>query len=189
MHTAWHQIVTSAFWCTFLQNRGFNFQEAVFIQIVPRGFGYAVADLHVAGHGGTAQVQKTVFEAQVFVGEGPVQLEGEHIRLVDDVEGIGGDFDFSGGEVRIGGVHRVRFQAGFHRAGDLDHVLGTELLGRPGHILADFRVEDCLGDAGAVAQVDKYDAAVVADGVYPADEGGRLANVRSAQFAAGMSAV
>ena len=50
-------------------------------------------------------------------------------------------------------------------------------------------MEDCLGDAGAVAQVDKYDAAVVADGVYPADEGGRLADVRSAQFAAGMSAV
>jgi len=50
-------------------------------------------------------------------------------------------------------------------------------------------VKDYLRDAGAVAQVDKYDAAMVPDGIYPADEGGRLADVRSSQFAAGMSAV
>ena len=184
-----HQEVPCAFRRGFGEDGRFNFQKAVLVQIVARGFGDAVADLHVAGHGRAAQVQKAVFEAQVFVGEGPIQLEGEHVSLVDDVQGVCGDFDFPGGEVRIGRVHRIRFQAGGHGAGNLDHVFGAELLGGFRHILIDFRVKDYLRDAGAVAQVDKYDAAMVPDGIYPADEGGRLADVRSAQFAAGMSAV
>ena len=37
--------------------------------------------------------------------------------------------------------------------------------------------EDALGDALAVAEVDEDHAAVVADGVDPADEGGGLADV------------
>ena len=183
------QEVARAFRRGFGKDGRFNFQEAVFIQIVARGLGHAVAYLHVADHGRAAQVQKAVLEAQVFIGEGPVQLEGEHVRLVDDVQGVRGDFNFPGRKVRIGGVHRVRFQARSHGAGYLDHVFGAELLGGLRHVLVDFRVKDYLRDAGAVAQVDKYDAAVVTDGIYPADEGGRLADVRSAQFAAGMSAV
>ena len=49
------------------------------------------------------------------------------------------------------------------------------------------RVEHDLRDAVAVAQVDEQPAAVVAVAVDPAAEGGRLADVVDAKFAAGMS--
>ena len=92
----------------------------------------------------------------------------------------------------IPGHHRLQNLAFPHRPPPLQTLIkplrtprphltgqGTGAPGRfPNQMCIRDRVKDYLRDAGAVAQVDKYDAAMVPDGIYPADEGGRLADVR-----------
>ncbi len=49
-----------------------------------------------------------------------------------------------------------------------------------------FVVENNLGDAGAVTQIDKNDAAEIAAAVNPAHERGGFAGIGSAEFSAAM---
>ena len=119
-----------------------------------------------------AQVQKAIFEADVFR---VVVLAGDRQR------------QFSGGaeHLHVGDEHldRTRRQIGVFRPGrtlfhppvDAHHPLGPDRLGQPegGRI----RVGHALRDAIVVAQVDEEDAAVVADAVAPAGEAHGLADV------------
>ena len=73
-------------------------------------------------------------------------------------------------------------------------VTATTYSGRAASALAwasggDLLVEDDLGDAGAVAQVEEDEVAVVAAAVDPAHEGDGLAGVGCAEFAAGVRAL
>src|SRR5690606_28101643 len=92
------------------------------------------------------------------------------------------DLDLAGGELRVLGA------AGADGSLDGDNVLGAEVVRDlhdvGGKVLA---VEDELGDAEAVAQVDEDEAgAVPAVGVDPAVEGDGLADVGLAELAAGV---
>ena len=139
-----------------------------------------MAESEVGGHAGAAEVEVTVGQAQVLVGDLLIEREGQDIGLVEDLQIVGHDFDFAGREF---GIFRA-FKALSHRAGDLDDVLvaqGVRGLGRRGVL---FGPEDHLGDALAVAQIDEDDPAVVAAGTDPTGEGGALTDIFGAQGAA-----
>ena len=67
---------------------------------------------------------------------------------------------------------------------DLDHVLVAQARGDREGVGRGRRVDDDLDQAGAIAQIDEDQAAVVADGVHPALQDDRLADVFGADFAA-----
>ena len=100
-----------------------------------------------------------------------------------DHEGLGGDFDATRGELGVDGLGR----AGADLAGDLDDGFRLQALG---HFLdaVGARIEDHLGHAFAVAEVDEGHAAEVALGVDPTHEGHGLAGVGGAEGVAGMGA-
>jgi hypothetical protein len=74
-------------------------------------------------------------------------------------------------------------------AGDGDDVLGARGFGLGVGERGGFFVEDDLGDAGAVAEVEEDEVAVVAAAVDPAHEGNGLAGIGGAQVAAHLGAL
>ena len=84
-------------------------------------------------------------------------------------------------QIGVGGI----LGAFAHEAGDLDGPLGTHPLAKLEAILGGIGIEDDLGDAGAVTQVDEDQPAVIATTCDPATQGDLLADVTAAEFAAG----
>ena len=93
--------------------------------------------------------------------------------------------DFAGFDV---GIARV-FAAQLHQPGDGHDVFAAQGFGAFVQRGIGFVVEDDLGDAGAVTQVDENDAAEVAAAVNPAHEGGGFAGIGGAEFSAAMCAL
>ncbi len=168
----------------FVEDRRFDFEEAVLVAIVAHDLDDLVARDEGVGHFLAAKVEVAVFEARVFGDSVALRGgEGDGIGLVDEFGGGDDDFDFAGGHFGIGSA----FFAGPDCAGDGDDVFVAEraadLVG-----LAGFGMKDDLGDAGAVAEIDEDDAAVVAVSVDPAGEADFGADVGFTQDAAGVGA-
>src|SRR5205085_2357931 len=92
------------------------------------------------------------------------------------------DLDLAGRQAR---VDALRWTGGDAAGGGDDELVahvGGQLMGL-GRV---FLVDDELGEAPAVAQVDEADAAVGAPAVDPAHERHRLADIAGAQLAAGV---
>ena len=97
---------------------------------------------------------------------------------------VGVDLDLAGRQVRVDRAGRARLDL----AGDADDRLGLAAA-RPPCSRIGLRVELHLGDALAVAQVDEDDAAVVADGIHPAEQRDGRAEVGLGELGAVMGAV
>ena len=98
---------------------------------------------------------------------------------------MGNERDFAGGHVGIGEA----FAAVAEDSGDGDDVLGARGFGLGVGFGGDFLIEDNLGDAGAIAEIEEDEVAVVAAAVDPTHEGDGLAGVGAAEFAAGVRAL
>ena len=98
---------------------------------------------------------------------------------------MGDELDVAGGHVGIGEA----FAAVAEDSGDGDDVLGTGGFGLGVGCGRDFFVEHDLRDAGAIAEVEEDEIAVVAAAIDPAHEGDGLAGVGAAEFAAGVRAL
>lgn len=167
------------------EDGGFDFNEALAVEVVASGGGDAVAGADVVGHPGAAQVEVAVFHPQVFVRQFAVELEGKDVGFVDDGEAGGDDFDFAGAEFAVLGA----FEAFGDFAGDLDDVFVAEFVALGGEFGVFFGAEDDLGEALTIPQVHEDDAAVVAGGVDPTGEGDGLADVFGAELGAVVGAV
>jgi len=145
-----------------------------------------VAQHEVALHLRPAQVEEAVLEADLLADLGVgVDLEGWRLGLVEHGQGADEDLDFPAGQVEVA----VLLAARAHCPGDLDDPFRAQAVG----LLLDLRradvgVEDHLGQAVAVAQVDEDDAAMVAVVLHPAAERDRLSEVRGPKLATGMGA-
>ncbi len=134
-------------------------------------------------HALVAQIQVTVFEAQILVDLFFfVDHEGRRFGRVQDVDGLGLDLDLAGRQVGILGA--VRTPA--HHAGDLHHPFIAQLGSFLGHLGVLSGVGDHLDDAEAVAEIDEGDPAVVAVAVHPARQGHGLTAMGGAELTAGM---
>ena len=137
-------------------------------------------------HLGAAEVDVAVLEADFLVGDGVFGgREGRRLRVVEEEEVVGDELDVAGGHVGIGEA----FAAVAEDSRDGDDVLGARGFGLGVSFGGDFLVEDDLRDAGAVAEVEEDEVAVVAAAVDPAHEGDGLAGVGAAEFAAGVRAL
>jgi len=98
---------------------------------------------------------------------------------------VSDEFDIAGGHVGIGETGAAVAED----AGDGDDVLGTRGFGLGVCFGRHFFVEHDLRDAGAIAEVEEDEVAVVAAAVDPTHEGNGLAGVGGAEFAAGVRAL
>ena len=115
-------------------------------------------------------------EPQVLGRLDPVfDREGRGVRPVQDHEGRRAHLDRAGGEVRVHGVGVT----GDDAPRDVHDELAPELLGEgeKGGVGEEPRVEDGLGEARAVAEVDEDELAVVAAAVDPTHEAHGLSDV------------
>ena len=140
-----------------------------------------VAQAEVALHLGPAQVDVAVLEADFFVLDGFFRRRKRRQASVIEDQQLGGlDFDFAGGHFGVDGV-RVA-EADFAHGGD--DVFRADLFALEMAIGRELFVKHDLGDAGAVAEVEEDEVAVVAAAVDPAHEHNLLAGVGGAQVAA-----
>ena len=187
MDAAGDEVVARAFGGGASEERGFDLEEAVVGEVLADGAGDLVAENEVALQLGAAEVQVAILEASLFVDcDGVVgDREGRGLRVIEEEEGVGDELDVAGGHVGVGEA----FAAVAEDSGDGDDVLGTSGFGFSVGNGRDFLVEHDLGDAGAVAEVEEDEVAVVAAAIDPAHEGDGLAGVRAAEFAAGVRAL
>jgi hypothetical protein len=73
-------------------------------------------------------------------------------------------------------------------AADGDDPFAAQLMRLGVHLLVDLGVEDHLGDAPAVAQIDENNPAMIAAAEHPAHEDGFLVKEGSAEIVAGVCA-
>jgi hypothetical protein len=126
---------------------GFDLQEALGDEVVADGHGNAAAQGEVRLHFGAAQIEVTVLQADLFVGDGVFGGgEGRSFGIVEQKEFAGDDFDVAGGHV---GIFEA-FGAAADFSFDGDDVFRAGGVGF-GVGVCDFLVDDDLGDAGAVA--------------------------------------
>ena len=179
-----HEEVARAFGRGRGQDRRGELEEA--------GFDHARADrgrdrepLHdVLVQGLAPEIEKAVLQAQIFRVVGLAEhrdrqllCRGEHLDLGRE------QLDLAGRELGVDGA----LGALAHAAVDAHHPLGAQGLGdlERGAV----GIGHDLGDPVVVAQVDEQEPAVVAHAVHPAREARGLADVGSAQRAAGVRAV
>ena len=155
------------------------------VQVTAHGLQGPVAEHEVAGDLRAAQVEVTVLQAQ-GVGDLDVLVQGKGRSLagIEDAQFLHQHLDLAGLQL---GVFHVRGAAG-DRAAHGDDPFAAQLVGLGMHRLVDLRVEDHLGDAPAVAQVDEDNPAMVAAAEHPAHEDGFPVEKIRAEIVAGVCA-
>ena len=144
-----------------------------------------MAEHEVVGDLRAAQVEVTVLQAQ-RVGDLDVlvQREGRGFAGVEDAQFVHEHLDGAGLELVVfhgGGAAGDRTAHG-------DDPLAAQLVRLGMHRLVDLRVEDDLGDAPAVTQIDEDDAAMVAAAEHPTHEDGFPVEKIRAEIVAGVCA-
>ena len=181
LQAAGHQEIAGALRRALNQDGRLDFQKAARVQEVADVFDQPVAQDEVLLHRRAAQVEVAVAQPQTFVGAGVISdVERRRAGGVEDGHGGGLHFHLAGGHRRVGGAGRARL----HLAPNLHHPLLPQLVGNAGRLPMQFRVADHLHHAGAVAQVDEDDAAVVAAAGHPPGQGYFRPGVAQTQRAA-----
>ena len=186
MDTGRNQIVARALRRGLLQNRRLDFQESLLIEVVAGDLGDAVAQLEVALHGRTAQIQIAVLEPQLVVDLLVVRnLERGGLGLGQDAHIGHRDFDLTGRHLRVDGA----LVALGNHAADRENVLHADTECDVEQVLVDRLIKRALDDARAVAQQQEQNAAVVAGPVTPAVEDNLAAGIRRTKLAAPVRAL
>ena len=151
------------------EDRRLDLEVAGLIEEVAGGFCDTVAHLEVPGHARAPQVEVAVLHAQVFVRQLLVELEGEDVGAVDDLEILGDDLNLSGVDVWVDRGLAVDLWPVGDDTGDLDDVLVAQRVAERRGLGVLLGAEHRLRDALAVADVDEDHAVVVTLGVDPTD--------------------
>ena len=179
-----HQKIARAFGGRCGDDRRLEFGEARVPHAVAHRPHHVRAQHHVAVQPLAAQVEKTVGQAGFL---GVVLIAEDRQRQIvggaEDLDRRHIDLDRAGGDFR---VHQRRIPR-LDPAVDADHGFGLQLFDRrKGRAVA---VGQKLGHAVMVAQIDKQDAAVIADPVHPTRQAHGFAGVGFVQRRTGMAAV
>ena len=166
------------------ERRRLDLHEAAVVEGLADREGEVGAQLEVGHHLGTADVEVAVLEAQVLAGLDVVlDLERGRLGGVEHLDLGAEHLDLAGCEVGVG----LALDAMAHLALDEDRPLGTHGLGGGEHLgRAQVGVEEDLGEALAVAQVDEDQAAEISTGTDPSGKRDCLADVLCTQLTAGV---
>lgn len=162
-----HEVLARALGRALEQRGRLDLDEFLGVKIIAHGLRRLVPHQEVFLHLGPAQVEIAVGQAQVLVdlvATGVVERERRRVGDVEDLEPVGRNLDLAGGQRGVDGAVRAHHDL----AADGDHRLRLEVGGLRAEAGVVLRVELHLREALAVAQVDEDDAAVVADGIHPA---------------------
>jgi len=196
MQPAGDQVVPGAFRGAFCQHGRFNLQETPLVEEVPRDLDDAVTLDEAILHGRTPQVEVAVLEPDLFGGRigPPGGGAGDH-RLFRNGEGQGfgpaQDLQFGGRD-----LDEARFDVGIFGARvtlpDPPPKGNAKLVSQGGGGLAElrigeFRTEDDLNHAAAVAQVDEEQLPVIPQGIHPTGQQNLPVNVGEPKAGAGDS--
>ncbi|MNZ29265.1 hypothetical protein D3C78_465100 [compost metagenome] len=184
MGTARHQVVTRAFRGGTGEDRRFDVEEAVFIKEAADAGGDARAQAQLLGHFRATQVDEAIAQAGFFTNIGVfVERERRGFRFVQDGQLVTQHFDGAGRHVGVDRASRTRT----HLAGDLYHVLAAHAISG-GEAFCAIRVEDDLGHAFAITDIEENHPAVVAATMDPSAKGNFLTFQALVQLAAIMAA-
>ena len=132
----------------------------------------------------TAQVQEPVPEPHFLGIFGLARhLHGQHVGRRLHFQRLDGEFHLAGGQAAVDGV----VGALHHRSGHRDDAFRARLLGDPEERAGD--VDDALGQAVVIAQIDEQEVAVVALGVDPPRQPGRSSGVFEPELSAGVGTI
>ena len=124
------------------------------------------AQREVVLHLGPPQIEVAILQPHLFVRNRVFRRrEGRRLRLVQQQQFVGDHFDRAGQHVRIGEALAAQPDVPL----DGDDVLGASCVGLVMR-RADLLVDDHLGHAGPVAQIEKDQPAMVAPPVHPAHQ-------------------
>src|SRR5208337_269185 len=184
LDAAGDEIVARAFGRGAGHERGFDFEEALRGEIVADGQRHFMPQFDVELHSVAAQVDVTIFQAHLFVRQHRVRgQKGQRLRYVQNAQFFHYQFDFAGRNIGVNGIGIAALDLSYGR----DHELVAQGFRLFVHGGIEFVVEDHLGYAGAVAQVDEDDLAEVAAAVDPSHEHNFLACIGESKLPAHMS--
>ena len=166
-----HEVVAGAFGRGLCEERRFDVDEAVFVKEVTEGLSHFEAQLEVALHLLTTQIEHAIGKASRFAHGVVVELEGRRQRRIEDFELLAKHFDAARDEVFVLGA----FGASTHNADHGEAELVAHLVGRSEHF-GTVRIANHLHETFTVAQVNENHAAVVATTMSPPIEGDGLAD-------------
>ena len=184
VHAARNEIIACAFRRGTGEDRSLHFHEPLGGHQLADAGDHLRAQDQVFVKAGTAQVEEAVLQAQglitllLFI-----DLKRNHLGFAKHFHGFGNQLDFAGGKPGI----NCRVVAGDDFAGEADDGFNTPVLDV--FVKRFIRIDDDLGNAVVIAQVDKKDAAMVADGVDPSGQTNGLPNIFFTEFTAGIGSV
>lgn len=109
----------------------------------------------------------------------------KRLALVEQRQLAAANFHLPGDELGVFETGTTREDFTRH----LDDIFTAEAAGDGLHVGRSVSLEDDLGDAVPVTQVDEDNPLVIAVAVYPATKSGNLSNMLDTQFAAGLGPV
>ena len=165
------------------QNGRLHLKESAFVQRGAHGLRKGMTQQQALVHFRTTQVHVAPFHACDLVGFDAVfDAEGRGDAGVQNLQPAGQHLDLAGEHAGVDAFFSTRPHAASH----FQHVLAAQMLGRMELVLGHaIRVYHDLGVAGAVAQIDEDEPAVVAVMPYPARQHDLAVDIFLAQFAAG----
>ena len=186
MHARRHQIIARSLRRRARHEGRLDLQKAVLNEIATDCHRDAAANREVLLHLAAAQIEIAVLQPHLFIRDGVLGgREGRRLRIVQQQHLVRNQLDVSGLHVRVRQPRGALAQL----AGDCHHVLRPRRLrfgvglGRP------LLVEHHLRYAGAVAQIEKDEIAVIAAAVHPPHQSYGFAGVHAAQGTTSMCAL
>ena len=187
VHTGRHEVVTCAFRSGFAKARSFDVFKTVRVEEVVHGLEEAALEEELLLDPRTAEVQIAVLQAEVVVFLAffvrVVNGQGRSESGVQNFELVSLDFDFTRSELFV----RVAFFTGINLTSHVNNVFVTELFGGLQNFGIVVRIENDLGLAILVAEVNENHTTMVAAAIHPTGECYGLANIFLAKLAAVMS--
>ncbi len=184
LKSARHDEVPRALRSRLEEDRRLDVEEAGGLHLAPDDPDHLGAQSDVALEPLAAQVEPAVAQPQRLVDVLLVELERQRRRAADDVEPLDLELDLARRHVRVDGLRAP----GDERALGAQHELVPDLVRECRRLGGVLGVDHDLRDAGAVAQVDEYEAAVVAAPVSPPGERDPLADELLRRLAAHVGA-
>ena len=185
INPARHEIIPRPFRRGARQHRRFDFEKAAVAEEAPRSLRRRVPHDEVGSDFGPPQVKIAVLQADVVRNLAVlVEREGRGFARVKDAQLADHDLNRPGLQLRVLHVAGPRLNLAAHR----QNPLRAQLVRLGVRFGVDFRVEDNLGDAPAVAEVDEDNPAVVAAAKNPTHENDLLIQVIEAESVAVMCA-
>ena len=165
------------------QDRGLDLEKSQVRHCPPHELGHTVSQNEDLLHGGAAQVEVAICEAQLLVGLRPVHLEGRRRSGVIHSH-------LAGARTSMPPVFSFGFSLPGSRGATIPLTPTTYSLRSSLPLglkaLAGIRLEDDLGNAVAIAEVNEGQTAEVPSSVHPAVQDHRFPDVFAGQFTARM---